>query len=79
MHRQVWESIHGKISEGYTVVFLNGNKLDCSIDNLACVSNAVLAKMINRHSKSFWSEGREITKAALLMCELDLILKQKGR
>ena len=74
LHRQVWESIHGKIPEGYTVVFLNGNKLDCSIDNLACVSNAVLAKMANGHGKAFWSEGREITKAALLMCELDLKL-----
>lgn len=78
LHRHVWENNFGKIPEGYSIVFLNGDKLDCNAENLACVSNAILARMANGHGKSFWSEDREVTKTAILVCDLDCQLEADG-
>jgi len=41
-HRVVWKQENGEISQGYNIVFLDGNKLNCAIDNLRMVSNAEL-------------------------------------
>lgn len=71
LHRRVWEQIHGKIPNDHRVIFLDGNKFNCHIDNLACVSNKIMARMANGHGKALWSGNAEITKTALLVCELD--------
>jgi len=42
MHRHVWEQQHGPIPEGHNVIFLDGNKKNYELDNLALVSNAEL-------------------------------------
>ena len=39
-HRVVWEQAHGPIPEGYLVKFKDGNRMNCSIDNLYLVSRA---------------------------------------
>ena len=37
----VWEQHHGKVPEGYCVVYLDGNPLNCDISNLECTSNNI--------------------------------------
>lgn len=37
-HRYVWEQEHGEIPKGYVVTFIDGNKLNCSIENLQLIS-----------------------------------------
>lgn len=41
LHKVVWEKAHGPIPKGYRIVFINGNRSDCSLENLRCVSKAV--------------------------------------
>lgn len=77
--RIVWRQHYGDIPEGHQIVFLNGDTLDCNIENLACISTKVCAKMSNGHGKAFWSENPEVTKTGLLVCELDLALKENGK
>lgn len=49
-HRYIWEQKNGKIQEDFNVIFIDGNRRNCKIENLACISNAELAEM-NRHTK----------------------------
>lgn len=39
-HRHVWESVHGKIQEGYVISFIDENKTNCAIENLEMISMA---------------------------------------
>ncbi len=39
-HRLVWEHFHGPIPEGHNVQFKDGNKENCSLDNLYLISRA---------------------------------------
>lgn len=40
LHLLVWEEVNGAVPEGYRVIFKDGNKANCSIENLALVSLA---------------------------------------
>lgn len=41
-HRMVWEQAKGPIPVGYNIIFEDGNKLNCDIDNLRMVTDAEL-------------------------------------
>lgn len=69
----VYEQIHGPIPEGYLVVFLNHNTLDCRPENLYAVSPRVNREMCK---KQWWSDDLELTLAAIKWCELFYILKE---
>lgn len=43
-HRFVWEETRGPIPPGYVVVFKDGNREHCEIENLECISRADLAR-----------------------------------
>lgn len=47
-HHLVWESVNGKIPNGMVLIFKDGNRENCNIDNLDLVSRAMLAQY-NRH------------------------------
>lgn len=49
LHRYVWEQKHGKIQDGFNVVFKDGDTLNCDIDNLECISNAELLERQSIH------------------------------
>lgn len=36
-HREIWREAHGEIPRGWLIHFLNGNKLDTRLENLAAV------------------------------------------
>lgn len=38
-HIYLWESVHGKIPKGFNVIFKDKNQLNCTIENLECLSN----------------------------------------
>lgn len=39
-HRYVWEQAHGPIPKGYCVKFRDGNRMNCTLENLYLVSRA---------------------------------------
>lgn len=75
-HLLLWEAAHGSVPSGSMVVFLDGNSVNATLENLACISKRVAAKMVNGHGRSLWSENREITKVGIAVCELELIAKK---
>ncbi len=50
LHRHLWTKHHGPIPEGYNILFKDGNKNNCIIENLECISNAELGER-NRHTQ----------------------------
>lgn len=39
-HRYIWRQHYGEIPEGHVIIFVNGDKNDYRIENLACVSRS---------------------------------------
>ena len=66
-HKFIYESHYGKIEKGNVVIFLDGNKNNFDINNLACVSRQELL-MLNKHRLN--SENAEITKVGISLAKL---------
>lgn len=63
----VWEKYHGKIPKGKIIVFLDGNSLNCEIENLYLTDR----KVFNLLTVNKWHfENREQKLAAIKWCEL---------
>ena len=71
--RVVYEEAKGKIPEGCTIIFLDGNKLNLNIDNLKCVTRSELL-YLNRNGLN---NSNEITETGILMARLDRAKNKK--
>lgn len=65
--RIVYEELKGRIPEGSTIIFLDGNKLNFDINNLKCVSRLELL-YLNRNGLN---NSNEVTETGILMARLD--------
>lgn len=50
VHLVIWEAAYGPLSDGYAVVFRNGDKADIRIENLDCISRRDLMKRNSVHN-----------------------------
>lgn len=66
--RKVFQDLTGELPpDGYHIVSLDGDKNNTEIDNLMPVSNAVYLQMLRGN---LFSEDKELTRTAILACEL---------
>lgn len=72
-HQIVWESHNGKIPDGQTILFLDRNRSNCSIENLYIVDGKVMREI---SKKKWFSENPEITLTAIKWCELFYAIKR---
>jgi len=63
-HIWLYECKYGKVKKGFNVAFKDGNQLNCTIENLECISNADLMKRntIHRFPKELKSTIRLVNK-----------------
>lgn len=76
LHKIIWKKHNGPIPKGHCVIFLDGNKSNCKISNLALVSmreNAIL------NTCSLRSENPEITKAGIMVAKLKISAKDRKK
>lgn len=66
-HTAIWEAANGKVPKGHIVIFLDKNKKNISLDNLALVSRSVHQLM---NKMKLYTTNREITKANIAVCEI---------
>lgn len=71
-----WEKANGPIPEGMKIVFLDGDRRNVSLDNLALVSNEVNLEM-NRHGLR--CRDPEITQTAILVAKINTVLYKKRK
>lgn len=67
IHRATWEEHHGPIPEGMCVIFKDGNKENCDINNLALISRTENA-IINR--KHLRYDDPDLTEAGILIAKV---------
>ncbi|HDA7041408.1 TPA: HNH endonuclease [Staphylococcus aureus] len=72
-HHYVWEKYYGEIPPKHAVIFLNGNKKDFRIENLAMITYSTLQMMINNN---LFYENAELTKTGINIAKL---LKKQTR
>jgi len=65
--RYIYEQHYGKIPKGYKVVFLNGDKTDYSIENLAIAPNK---DVLFVYGQELNSKDAEVTKLGLQVARL---------
>lgn len=76
-HRIVWEEHYGKIPKGYDILFIDGNRLNCDIDNLILVTDYELAYINHNGLKT---DDKDIINLTLLLSNFRKKLKkQKGK
>ncbi len=63
-HIVVWESVNGKLPKGHCIRLIDGDRANCSIDNLICISRGANATS-NKHNKANTSSV-ELNKAILM-------------
>ena len=70
--RYVWEQVHGAIPEGHRIIHLDGNPMNCDLDNLYCIPD----KFVPILNKNHWlTDDREHTLVAVKWCELFYAMK----
>lgn len=66
-HTVIWEEVNGPIPKGSCLVFLDGNKLNLSLDNLQLITRSQLARL-NQYHLIF--EDAELTKTGLIIADI---------
>lgn len=74
LHRYNWEKAHGAIPQGHMVIFLDGNKENCSLDNLAVIDRGENIVMMKKRLRT---SNAELTKAGIAVTKLSLALKKR--
>lgn len=72
-HRLVWEKEYGPIPEGHIVIFLDGDKGNFELSNLALISHAEHAQMTKQGLRS---KVPEITKTGVLIAKTSIARKK---
>ena len=73
-HRLIWEEAHGPIPEGCKVTFLDGDKRNFDLSNLALVTTAENAYI---QSAGLRSENPELTETGILIAKAALLTKKR--
>lgn len=70
----IWEKQYGKIPKGYNLIYLDGNKKNCYIENLALVKNSELV-YINHNMKL--SKYKDINETSIMIAKMMAKIKEK--
>lgn len=53
LHVHLWEEANGKVPEGHVVSFVDGNTMNCTLENLECISRTELLRRNQRNAVVF--------------------------
>ena len=73
-HRMIWEEANGPVPEGMCLLFLNGDKTDVRLENLACVQTGTNTYLSNQGLNV---GDPEIAKTAIAIRELQRKIKDR--
>lgn len=67
VHRLVWEKHHGAVPEDSVIVFRDGDKMNCDIENLALITRGELAVMNRR---KYFSDNPLVTDVGITLAKI---------
>lgn len=71
LHVHVWEEANGKTPKGHVIRFIDGDTLNCDIDNLECISRTLNMLLNSRHRYT-----RPMAEAAEQLSNLKKTIKE---
>lgn len=75
-HHLVWEEANGPIPKGYKLTFLDGNKQNCILENLAFVTDAEHLQMTR---KGLRSTCPQLTETGILIARAEIVVHKKKK
>lgn len=75
-HRLVWEQANGPIPKGYNIIFKDGDKTNCDIDNLALISKTENLTMMRRGLRS---EDPQLTETGVLIARAEVTMRKRRK
>jgi hypothetical protein len=75
-HELSWEEANGKIPKGHFIFFVDGNKSNCTLENMMLVSLKESAVMSCFH---MWFNDLEMAKAGRTLAQLKLLIGDRKR
>ena len=76
-HRYLWEKHYGrKLPKGMILIFLDGNKNNFDIKNIAAITRAESLYLTDHH---LWFEDAELSKAGTLIAKVAVKAKERGK
>lgn len=66
-HLVLWEEANGPIPKGHCLLFLDGNKLNVSLDNLQLITRSQLVRM---NQNGLISTDADLTKTGVIVAEI---------
>lgn len=72
----VWEQAHGPIPAGSKIVFLDGDKANCDIENLRLATNAERGVMMQ---KGLYNTNPALTESGVLLAKVVVAAKEKKK
>lgn len=76
LHLIIWEEAHGLVPKGHVVIFKDGNRQNCTLENLMMITRGEAAVM-NHNGLRFSTP--EHTETGLLIAKVKIAAKSKGR
>ncbi len=73
-HRYIWEQTYGTIPDKHVIIFLDGDKNNITLENLACISQAESGMM---QKKSLFRKNAEATKSGTIIAKIGITIKNK--
>lgn len=75
-HKVLWEAEHGPVPKGHILLFLDGNKLNLSLDNLELITRSQLA-VLNKNG--LLQANADLNKLAIMIADLKLKISEKQK
>lgn len=72
--RIVWQQYYGEIPEGFIIWHKNGDKFDDRIENLECVSRAVMVRMAKRQA---FNKKTDFLEVEYKIAQLENLIMEK--
>lgn len=66
-HVVLWEKVNGPIPKGHCLLFLDGNKLNITLENLQLITRAQLARLNQNH---LITDNAELTKSGIIIADI---------
>lgn len=76
LHRYIWEQANGPVTEKHFVIFKDGNRDNCTLDNLMLISRGESLVM---GRKGYYSDNPDLTEAGVNLVRLRIAAHKKKK
>lgn len=75
-HRLMWEDVHGQLPKGSLLTFLDGNSLNCTLENLLAIKQA---QNVRLNQFGLARTDAETTNTCLLIADISIAIGKQKR